>query len=140
MGASFVNKRALLLAAVGIVLIPVMAQCSSGGDDNGNTSEAGDETSQQGPDAPGAMQVRAEEYGDAWPLTIDEGVLSCDADRVVFTAPDGAVYALNGLAETHADQEGWSDVDPIWADNPSDSGGPKLNIGPLIDDGLALCD
>jgi hypothetical protein len=81
--------------------------------------------------------VRAEDFGDDWPLTVSEGRLLCEpADAVVFVAPNGTRYAVNSMATTH--RRG-IDIDPIWRDNPSPTRGPKVNIGPLIDRGLELC-
>jgi hypothetical protein len=82
--------------------------------------------------------VRAEDFGDSWPLTVSEGRLACERGMaVVFTDPSGNRYAVNGMAMT------WdlgADIDPIWRDNPNpDLGGLKVNIGPLIDRGLDLC-
>jgi hypothetical protein len=71
---------------------------------------------------------------DPWPLTVDSGLLSCNADSVTIST-GGTVYAVNGMAETRGDG---IDIDPVWADNP-DLDGLKVNIGGLIDAGLALC-
>lgn len=82
------------------------------------------------------QQVTSEDYGNAWPLTVDEGTLRCEpAGQVVFTAPDGTEYAVNGMADT----AGYADIDPIWAGS-RDPGIPKMSMGPLIDDGLAMCE
>ncbi len=43
---------------------------------------------------------------------------------------------MNGAARG---MDEWPDIDPIWADDP-DVKGLKVNIGPLIERGLALCD
>jgi hypothetical protein len=75
--------------------------------------------------------------GHTWPLTVDSGQVSCEpGSRVLFTAPDGTKYSLNGLAKG---QHKWKDIDAIWADNP-DISGTKINIGDLIDAGLKTCD
>jgi hypothetical protein len=79
--------------------------------------------------------VSADQYGVEWPLTVSEGTLRCESPRsVVFRDVDGNDWAVNGMASTH----GYDEIDPIWEDNP-EAGGPKMNIGPLLDDGLALC-
>jgi hypothetical protein len=81
------------------------------------------------------------DLGDAWPLTVDTGVLSCIGRKgvglVTFTV-DGVTYAVNGLAK----QGGrWESIDAIWIDDPNIKVEPpvKKNIGPLIERGLALC-
>jgi len=74
--------------------------------------------------------VSREEYGADWPLTVDSGTLRCEgAGAVVFRAPDGTDYGVNGLAADYAD------IEPIWADDP-DAPGLKKYIGVLIDAGL----
>lgn len=81
--------------------------------------------------------VTQQELGDAWPLTVDGGHLRCiRAGAVVFRAPDGSDYAVNGMAKSM----GYPDIGPIWADHPKALfAGHKVSIGPLIQRGLALC-
>jgi hypothetical protein len=57
---------------------------------------------------------------------------------VVFKAPDGTDYAVNGSAG----DAGYPDIRPIWAANPDPLTSdyiPKIAITPLIDAGLRLC-
>lgn len=78
--------------------------------------------------------VTRAQFGDRWPLTVDSGVLRCEAGHaVVFTAPSGRDYGVNGAAGNYPD------ISPIWADSGVDYA-PKKDIGPLIQAGLALCD
>jgi hypothetical protein len=46
---------------------------------------------------------------------------------------------VNGTAGGMAEANGWRDIKAIWADDPNNEG-LKISIGPLIDDGLALCE
>lgn len=81
-------------------------------------------------------EVKAEDYGDRWPLTVEHGTLRCEpVERVVFTDPDGKDWAVNGAASSH----GYDEIEPIWADNPEIDGTKKI-ISPLIEDGLSLCE
>lgn len=85
--------------------------------------------------APVGTQVTQQEFGADWPLTVSSGTLRCEgAGAVLFRSPDGTDYAVNGTALT----AGYGDIDPIWAADPT-ALAPKMNIGPLIDLGLALC-
>ncbi|GAA1769428.1 hypothetical protein GCM10009681_46000 [Luedemannella helvata] len=73
--------------------------------------------------------------GDRWPLTIDSGTLECRNGAEVVLSSGGTVYALNGTAKS---SKRYADVSSVWADDPS-TAGLKVSIGPLIDEGLALC-
>ena len=98
-------------------------------------------------------RIKAEDFGEAWPFTVSEGVLSCSgASAVTFTA-NGVTYAVNGMAST----AGFADIEPIWKFNWSmyeeiakalnitaqeakaQVGPVRINIGPIIDTGFALC-
>lgn len=69
-----------------------------------------------------------------WPFTVPQGVLMCGSpDRVTFSA-DGTMYAVNGSAKSTGEFE---DLAAIWKD--SDFPGVKVDIGPMIQQGLALC-
>ncbi|MBX3031462.1 MAG: hypothetical protein KF809_15050 [Chloroflexi bacterium] len=80
--------------------------------------------------APG--QVSEEQYGDDWPLTISDGVVSCNEfTEVVITASDGTVYGLNGAARGSSSYEDARDIlkpDRVPADTQF-----------LIDIGLEMC-
>jgi hypothetical protein len=60
-------------------------------------------------------EVRAADYGDAWPLTVDRAVLDCKtiAGRPMATVRtfDGREYGINGAAKGRG---GFPPVDPIW--------------------------
>ncbi len=83
----------------------------------------------------------AKDYGADWPFTVSEGTLRCDGPGWVTFESDGVTYAINGLASGHADEEGWAEPDEIWANDDDVMGlGFKKSMGPIIEDGLALCD
>jgi len=88
----------------------------------------------------GGTEVSRGNMGDDWPLTVDKGTLACNGSggvgEVVFTAPDGTEYAVNGTAKSG----GYKDIRPIWADDESLGHGLKKDISPLIDKGLSLCE
>lgn len=104
----------------------------------------------------GNIWVLAEEDGciDPWPLISKSGILFCDPFNegvgAVVYQPDedlldlgvnptpgvrSTYLAVNGMATTI----GYQEIDAIWKDNPESSGGPKINIGKLIEAGLTLC-
>jgi hypothetical protein len=61
--------------------------------------------------------VSREMFGDAWPLTVESGVLICTTanggDAVLFRATLGLLYTVNGTAKTEFPD--LPDIDPIWA-------------------------
>jgi hypothetical protein len=72
-----------------------------------------------------------------WPLTADEGVLRCEGSGGVGQVTidvDGTKYAVNGSAKGDKSNAA---IDPIWAEDTTP--GLKKSIGPLIQEGLALC-
>jgi hypothetical protein len=73
-----------------------------------------------------------------WPFTVDHGILGCTQPpfpgAVTFNV-DGTLYAINGTAE---DAHMGRNVNPIWKKVPH-SGGLRVDIGGMIDKGLALC-
>ncbi len=75
------------------------------------------------------------DFGDEWPLKVPYGVVTCEDGAVIFRAPDGTRYAVNGTAQTRTTLP---DFDSIWKAN-SDVKGLKMDIGPVIDRGLELC-
>jgi hypothetical protein len=74
-------------------------------------------------------------FHGAWPFTVDRGTLAClPIDQVIFTAPDGTTYGVNGTARDH----GYPDITPIWRKDPTVPG-TRVYSGDVIDAGLALC-
>ena len=83
--------------------------------------------------------VERETWTDGpWPFTVDSATLFCtkgaDGERVTVVA-NREMYALNGTAKS---SKLYPPFDAIWRDDPNGAG-LKINIGPMIDRGLALC-
>jgi hypothetical protein len=80
--------------------------------------------------------VHSDEFGEAWPLSVNEGILrkykEGPVEAVTITVGD-TTYALNGGAKTLGLGAA---VEPIWS--AAETPGLNKNIGPLIDAGLAL--
>lgn len=81
------------------------------------------------------------DMGVQWPLTVNEGRLTCigsgHAGAVVFVAPDGTNYALNGTASSQLAHV--TNIQKITADDPRLGPDVKKDVGPLIHRGLRLC-
>lgn len=118
-----------IIACLGIAVLPAAAlslTAAWGGDDLDNSR---------------GIEVTRSEYGDNWPFTVESGTLHCTAYSKVLIRADGVDYAVNGLV---AGDPRFRNVRPIWAiwrDNPNpDAEGPKVNIGPITQRGLSLCE
>ncbi len=100
-----------------------------------------------------SKKVTASEYGDDWPLTVDQAKLCCKHDAV-WLETEGRRYSLNGWAEPLLKRHGVpiQELGPIRRDHPQrvelasklgDDGESfiwKADIGRLLEDGRALCD
>ena len=65
--------------------------------------------------------VSSEDFGDAWPFTVDRVDLMCvgPSPKALARTVDGTLYALNGSARTQAKGHGWADGQDITKQNPS---------------------
>jgi hypothetical protein len=83
---------------------------------------------------PPSRNVSAAQLLEAWPLTVPLGTLRLERGHaVVFRAPDGTDYAVNGMATT------WglgAPIEAIWA--AGQVSGARRDLGPLVALGLAL--
>ena len=97
--------------------------------------------------------ISEQDFASPWPFTVPEGRLRCTKNSVTFEA-GGSTYAINGTAQGR----GFPRVDPIWKyDTTMEEtyakqkgitraaareaiGTVRVNIGPVINAGLALCD
>ena len=57
--------------------------------------------------------VASTDFGSAWPLTVDQGILACvDGSSVIFKA-SGITYAVNGRARGRLAEQSWREVEAI---------------------------
>lgn len=128
-GASTQEGLVAVVALVVVILLLIL--CNQLGQEGSSSGETGsqDQTSQ-----PTSVEVSRSDFGEDWPLTVSSGVLRCEAPQAVVFSTGDQAYAVNGMANT----QGYQEIDAIWRDNP-DIQGAKINIGPLIDRGLELC-
>ena len=118
----FSMKKSVLAAAFAVVLLALAVAVGACGG-NGKT-------------------ITSEDYGSAWPFTVSEVELRCDGDADLATAwveHDGKRYPLTGYTETYFESRyrNVRALEGIWKDNPST--GAKVDVGPIIRDGLAMC-
>lgn len=82
------------------------------------------------------QEVSADQFGDKWPLTVDKGTLHCEPPtRIVFTAPDGQKYGVNGSAANDY-------ISILEITKDTENMGYKFKMSPniLIDEGMKLCE
>ena len=84
--------------------------------------------------------ISAEDFGDAWPFTFEEGYVACHTGRAVtvMDAESGRMYPLNGAAKGKASALGLDDLARVWRDDPKNTGA-KVSVGSVIERGLLLC-
>lgn len=82
------------------------------------------------------IEVTADQFGDKWPLTVDKGTLHCEQPtRIIFTAPDGQKYGVNGSA-----QNDYVTIMEITKDTEIMGQKIKMNPSVLIEEGMQLCE
>ena len=87
---------------------------------------------------PNEALMTQEQLGREWPLTVDQGIVRCEGAGEVYFETGGTAYLVNGTAQGASDGP---EIDPIWADDTSVQGfKAKINVGPIIDRGLELCE
>ena len=71
-----------------------------------------------------------------WPLTVRSGELRCEGNGgIVFRTPQGKDHAVTRVAA----DAGLLPLESLWRDKPGAPGTP-MDITPLVERGLALCD
>lgn len=74
--------------------------------------------------------VSKETMGEAWPLSIDKGILACTDKREVILITVSGIYAVNDIALEQMEVYNWKDIYEVTL--------PGV-VDPLLDVGLALC-
>ncbi|WP_163645871.1 DUF2511 domain-containing protein [Mycobacterium conspicuum] len=87
------------------------------------------------PAAPRGYVSQATWTDGPWPLTVPDGTLRCEPPGRVTITNGGVTYWINGSAKA---AHKYADLHDVWRDNP-DIPGTKIDIGPLLDRGRALC-
>lgn len=93
--------------------------------------------------------ISEKQYGRSnWPLTVSEATLHCRYVagvrnvKMVWVESEGYAYPVNGTAKSTLQSEmPWLKIQPIdriWRNSPTVRG-TRVNIMPLINDGLAVC-
>lgn len=81
-------------------------------------------------------EVSADQYMDRWPLLVNKGTLTCEPpQRIVFTDPEGNKYGVNGSA-----QNDYKTIFDITKEAEKLGVKFKMNVTPLIEAGLKLCE
>lgn len=93
-------------------------------------------------DTGGTLQICQVDFDEPWPFSESTGLLSCrlvpPREPAVLFGPGDTAYAVNGTAQSRAEEFGWEPIDAIWLDNPA-SPGTKIDLNFIIELGLSLC-
>jgi hypothetical protein len=82
------------------------------------------------------VEVSAAQFGDKWPLTVNKGTLHCEPPtRIVFTAPDGQKYGVNGSASND-----YISILEITKETENMGVNFKMDASILIEEGMKLCE
>jgi len=87
-----------------------------------------------------SQRVSSNDYGKAWPFTVESVDLLCDgpSPKALARTSDGTVYALSGSARSVAKDRGWLDGRDITKANPS-MPSIKMDYSELVQRAQALC-
>lgn len=77
--------------------------------------------------------VTSGEFGSEWPLSVDQGTITCETGAWVFTTPDGRRFAMNGVAI----ERGLTEIDEIALTGKTDD--TVKNLFPLRQLAKELC-
>ena len=129
------------------------AQALSGGEGEEQQQAEVASTPATAPSSHTAVVSAATWTDGEWPLTIEEGTLSCQGAGAVFiTDRKGRVWPVNGMASAWRDRfDAQPDLEPIWREDEklmetfpealrNSDLTLRIDIGPLIKRGLSLCD
>ena len=83
--------------------------------------------------------VSADTWTDGpWPLTVPTAMLLCEpGPAAIVETPDGQRFQLNGVASQP--RYNTQPLEEIWLTNP-EIPGARINIGPMLDRAVMLCD
>lgn len=79
--------------------------------------------------------VDAEDYGAAWPLTVETAVLNCSPEGLLLIQVDGRSFDLeaSGIGDAHPAFR------RVWAEDPKRSN-QRRDLGALVEDARELCE
>jgi hypothetical protein len=87
-----------------------------------------------------ALMISAQEYGDAWPFTVEEVQLQCHPGMVLLVKDPqtGHAYPINGAASARAQALNLQPLEHIWRPDPLIADA-KISLGPVLNRGISLC-
>lgn len=115
-----------------------------------------------GPVVLNEKSLTQKDFGDKWPLSVDNATVQCvqyNVDGVnpelmkgIILVVDGKTYGLNGTAKSQGSQLGYEDISTIWLDDlkmkeyamklgaSEKDATVKMDISPILNEGLKLCE
>lgn len=118
--------------------------------------------SNNGPKILNEKAISKEEFGDKWPLTVEKGIIQCVKYEVDGVNPElmkgvifvygEKIYGVNGTAKSQGKELGYEDITTIISDDikmkedamrmgaSEKDATVKMDISPILDAGLKLCE
>lgn len=118
--------------------------------------------SENGPKVLNEKNISKQEFGEKWPFTVDKGLIQCvqyeidglapDLTKGVIFIEDGKTYGVNGTAKSQGKTLGYEDILLILNDDlkmkeeamrlgaSEKDATVKMDISPILDEGLKLCE
>jgi hypothetical protein len=95
-------------------------------------------------------EITEADFGNEWPFTVDKGILVCvqyeeieglnpESMRGIIFTVGSTQYAINGTATSRAEELGYQSVIDIVKPDTLIGGTYKMSIGPIIEEGLKIC-
>lgn len=130
-------KKWWFLAIVGLILLIMLLPKGEG------TPQTADSTQQTKPSSifrreGDKIYVDADIWGKDYPLSVRNGILTCEEGAVFFTSGTKK-YGVNGVGKTRARQNGMNSIDEIWLDKKDGLPSEKADLGDLLEQGKSLC-
>lgn len=130
------KRSPLLIIALGALVL--LCVCGViGAALNPNTTAPAQPAATAGPTAVPPGYISRATLGDAWPLTVPDGVLSCRNDNQIVFTTAGTDYGVNASARDAS--AGLRDIAELVRPDAPKSATDSLGVNALIDTGLKLC-
>lgn len=82
-----------------------------------------------------AREVRLDDYGADWPLTVETALLNCTPEGGLLVQIEGHAFEL----DVRTVEDAHPGFRRVWAKAPDARGDERMNLAPLVEDARELC-